>query len=99
MLRINENNEGQNEHAPELVVVLSTFSLGDVAIVKSILDAADIQYFFKGERFLGLVKPWADPAKLIVKKAQAKKVKRLLKDLKLQDCSFFAPSGNKGDTT
>lgn len=49
MLRISENNDGQNEHIPELIAVLSTFSLGDVAIIKSILDAADIQYFFKGE--------------------------------------------------
>ena len=89
----------EQDNVPELTAVLSTFSLGDVAIIKSILDAAGVHYFFKGERFLGLVKPWADPAKLMVKKTQAEEVKSLLKDLKLQECSFFAPHENKGDNT
>lgn len=77
------------EELPEIIAVLSTYSHGDVAIIKSILNAAGIYYYFKGERHLGLVKPWADPAKLMVRKDEQETVKDLLKDLKLQSGGWF----------
>lgn len=85
---INTNNGGDADF-PELIAVLSTYSHGDVAIIKSILNGAGIYYYFKGERHLGLVKPWADPAKLMVKKDDKEIVKDLLKDLKLQSGGWF----------
>ncbi|MGB3341945.1 MAG: hypothetical protein WBB37_10750 [bacterium] len=94
---VNELNEKESrgeEDFSELIAVLSTYSHGDVAIIKSILDAAGIYYYFKGERHLGLVKPWADPAKLMVKKNEADTVKDLLKDLRLQSGGWF-PNKNK----
>jgi len=87
---LNKEKESQGQgNFPEIIPVLSTYSLGDVAVIKSILDASGIYYYFKGERQLGLVKPWADPAQLMVKKDDKDTVKDLLKDLKLQSGGWF----------
>ncbi len=62
--------------------VLSTLNPGDIAVIKSILDSANITYFFQGENF----NYWGDgviPARLMVKKDQVEEVKEILKDLKL----------------
>jgi hypothetical protein len=61
--------------------ILRTFNPADVAVIKSILDGAEIPYFFKGENFL-LVRPLVEPAALMVSKEQAARARDLLKDLK-----------------
>ncbi len=86
---LNKKESTEEENFPELIAVLSTYSHGDVAIIKSILDASGIYYYFKGEHHLGLVRAWADPAKLMVKKEDKDIVKDLLKDLKLQSGGWF----------
>ena len=86
--------EGGDEGIPKIIPVLSTYSHGDVAIIKSILNGAGIYYYFKGERHLGLVKPWADPAKLMIKEDDKELVKELLKDLHLQSGGWFSNKRN-----
>lgn len=61
--------------------ILRTFNPADVAVIKSILDGADITYFFKGENFL-LVRPLVEPAALMVCADQAPRARELLEDLK-----------------
>jgi hypothetical protein len=83
-----ETDRGDQD-IPELIPILHTYSHGDVAIIKSILDGAGIYYYFKGEHQLGLVKPWADPATLMIRKDHEMEVKALLKDLELQSGGWF----------
>ncbi|MCX5801305.1 MAG: DUF2007 domain-containing protein [Candidatus Eisenbacteria bacterium] len=76
------------EPEPEFVdyeEILATYSHGDIALIKSILDGEDIDYFFKGEYF-AYVNPLADPVRLMVRKDQVEDVRNILKDLKL---SYF----------
>lgn len=73
------------ESVPEFVdykEVLATFNPMDIALIKSILDAEEITYFFQGEHFLH-VRPLALPARLMVKIDQVEKAAEILKDLKL----------------
>jgi hypothetical protein len=62
--------------------ILFTYNPFDIAIIKSILDAEGIKYFFKGEHFL-YVRPLADPARLMVMVEQAAEAREILKDLNL----------------
>ena len=66
----------------EYVPVLETHNAGDRVFLKSILDAEGITYFIQGET----VAPYifnALPMRLMVKKDQAARVRKLLKDFKL----------------
>ncbi len=60
--------------------ILSTFSPADIAIVKSVLDDSDIDYYFHGENS-AFMQPFAVPARLMVRKDQADDARALLKDL------------------
>lgn len=62
--------------------VLFTYNPADIAIIKSILDAEGIRYFFKGEHFL-YVQPFADPARLMVMAGQEVEAREILKGLDL----------------
>lgn len=76
------------EPEPEFVdfeEVLYTYNPADIAFLKSMLDAENITYFFKGEHFL-YMRPLADPARLMVRTDQVASAKDLLKDL---DLSFM----------
>jgi hypothetical protein len=73
------------EPEPEFVdyeEILATYNRADMALIKSILDAENITYFFKGEYF-AYVNPLADPARLMVRKDQVRDAKNVLKGLKL----------------
>ena len=62
--------------------VLETLNPGDIAIIKSILDAAGITYFFQEENYTY----WGRsviPPRLMVKEDEVEKAKEVLKDLKL----------------
>jgi hypothetical protein len=63
------------------IKVLGTNSLTDIAIIKSVLDAEGIMYFFQGENLLTL-RP-ADPALLMVAENDLEKTIELLRPLKL----------------
>jgi hypothetical protein len=62
--------------------VLGTYNPADIALIKSLLDAEGITYFFKGEHF-SYVRPLADPARLMVKEDEVLDAENVLKDLKL----------------
>lgn len=66
--------------AVEFEEVLRTFNQGDIALIKSILDDAGIEYFFQGEIF-NLVDPLIQPARLCVRKDQAGEARERLKGL------------------
>ncbi|MBI4721516.1 MAG: hypothetical protein HY769_00685 [Candidatus Stahlbacteria bacterium] len=68
--------------------VLATFNMGDIVIIKSILDSEKVPYFFKDEYSLQ-IRP-VEPAKLMVRKDQVKKVKGILKEIKL---NYMATTG------
>ena len=67
---------------PEFEKILTIFNVGDIALIKSVLDAGRIEYIFDGENF-NLVDPMIQPARLFVKASQAEMAKELLKDMNL----------------
>lgn len=64
----------------DYVEILGTYSAGDVAFLKSLLESENISYFFKGEHFM-YVQPLADPVRLMVRKDQSEKAIELLKEV------------------
>ncbi len=66
--------------AVEYEEILRTFNQGDIALIKSILDDAGMEYYFQGEIF-NLVDPLIQPARLRVRKEQAGEARELLKGL------------------
>jgi hypothetical protein len=63
--------------------LLATFNAGDIAIIKSLLDAESIDYFFQGE-FFNNVRPLIEPVRLMVRKDQVSEAKDILGDLGLE---------------
>ena len=73
------------EEVPEFtkyVEVLGTYNPADVALIKSILDAENITYYFNAEHFM-YVRPLGETVRLMVKKDEAEKAKEALGDLDL----------------
>jgi len=71
--------EINHEENATFVPILSTKSMGDIAIIKSLLDEQGIEYFIQGENMLHVLGS-IDTAILNVKEEQAEEVKELLKD-------------------
>lgn len=67
--------------------ILATFSIADVVLIRSILDAEHIDYYFKGESSLYVVKPRVGQVKLMVKRKDVDIVRELLKDLNVMSSS------------
>ena len=61
--------------------IFEIHNAGDQAFLKSLLDAENITYFIQGEHVAPFVFH-AVPMRLMVKKDQASKVRKLLKDFK-----------------
>jgi hypothetical protein len=82
----------------ELVPLLVTFNPGDVAIVKSLLDSAGIEYFASGEGFC-LARPLVEPVRFLVRADQVEEARELLQDLDLNYLGTFplAPRGPTGE--
>jgi len=71
-----------NDEFIEYVPVIETHNAGDRVFIKSVLDAEGIVYFIQGEH----VAPYlynALPMRFMVKKDQANKAKKILKDIEL----------------
>ncbi len=78
------------EPKPEYVEyeeVLSTFNMGDLAIIKPTLDKENLTYYFKGDQ-LQIMRPTVEPARLMLRKDQVQKAIEILKDLKLNYVAF-----------
>lgn len=59
--------------------ILSTYNVGDIAFVRSLLEANNIPFLFHGENFT-VVNPLIQPARLIVPPEYAERVRELLAD-------------------
>jgi len=66
----------------EFVEALSTLNLGDVALIKSILDDNEIDYYTTDENFSSIY-PLVQPVKFFVHKEQFPDAMEALKDFKL----------------
>jgi hypothetical protein len=88
-----------SEPDPEFVdydEVLSTFNPADIALIESVLDAADIDHFFHDENF-GCMEPLAFPIKLMVRKDQVQDTKEILGDLELSFSGVNLPNDEEDD--
>ena len=86
------------EKEPEFIEyeeVLGTYNPADIMIIKSILDAENITYYFNAEHFM-YVRPMAEPARLMVAKNDVETAKDILNDLDLTITSINLDK-NKGD--
>jgi len=59
--------------------ILSSLNQGDIALIKSILEDGEVDYFILGENFLS-VQPLLEPARIFVNDNQINKVQELFKD-------------------
>jgi hypothetical protein len=64
------------------VELLSSLNQGDIALIKSVLDDAGLDYYVFGQNFLS-VDPLIQPAKFFVNENQIEEAKELLKDFEL----------------
>ncbi|MBP2669375.1 MAG: putative prokaryotic signal transducing protein [Deltaproteobacteria bacterium] len=60
--------------------ILRTYNPIDIAMVKSLLDPERVDYFFRDE-FFGYAYPWAQPARLMVRREQAFEAREILRKL------------------
>ena len=88
------------DHLPEVPPpiefeeILRTFNLADIALIKSMLDNAEIESFFRGEIF-NQVAPLIQPARLFVRQDQEGDARELLKTMKV---SFLGLSTREDDS-
>lgn len=66
----------------EYVEILGTYNTADVAFIKSILEPSGIAYYIADEHF-AIVRPAAQPARVMVEKERVQDAVALLKDLDL----------------
>ena len=80
---------GQPESLPDknYVQLLSSLNQGDIAIIKSMLDDAEVDYYLTGENFLG-VRPLLEPAVFYVNEKDLELAKDILKDFELHLFGF-----------
>lgn len=73
--------------------VIATSNFGDIALIKSLLDAEGIPYFAEGENF-NLVSPWIQPVRFLVRADNAEKARDVLNGF---DVHAIGPSTNVED--
>lgn len=67
--------------------LITTYNPFDISLLKSLLDAEGITYYFQGEHF-SYVRPLAIPVRLMVKKEQISTAAEIIKDLDLSGVAF-----------
>jgi hypothetical protein len=73
------------EEKPEFIEyeeVMATYNPADVALIKSLLDAEEITYYFNAEHFM-YVRPLGEQVRLMVKKDEVEKAREILQGLNL----------------
>lgn len=63
-------------------ILLTTYNVGDIALVRSVLEANGIPFLFHGENF-AVVDPLIQPARLLVPPEHAERARELLAGLDL----------------
>jgi len=76
------------EEKINFVKLLSTFNIGDIALIKGLLDKAEIKYFFQWENMF-YISGAMDPSILMVNKKNFKILKELLKNFDLNFLHFI----------
>lgn len=66
----------------DYVALLRTYSPQDVVMIRSVLDDSNIRFFIQGEN-VSHIRPFADPAVLMVVEDDVEDAKALLEDLPL----------------
>lgn len=90
------DNDLPEEKAKEYVrfkELLFTYSSGDIAFLKSLLDARNIRYHIQGEIFMQ-VRPLVQPVGVMVDEKQYEEAKELLKNFKGR-FTGLAPRGDE----
>lgn len=72
--------EAAEKRSKEFREILITVNAGEIAMVKSLLDDAGIDYYLKGGHF-AVLRPFADPARLFVRVDQYEEALEIIKDL------------------
>jgi hypothetical protein len=92
---VSELPEEQEPEYIEYEDVLSTYNLADIAIIKSLLEAEGITYYFADENVFSYIPALALPARLMVRNDQAAEAKAILKDA---DLSYIAANIDEPDS-
>jgi hypothetical protein len=79
----------------DYINLLSTFNLGTIALIKSIFNSNELDYFLHGENFNN-VDPLIQPVKFFVRKEQVEVCMNLLKDLDLKYLGISIDSKETG---
>jgi hypothetical protein len=69
------------------IPLLSTYNLGDIAMLRSILDGQGIEFYLQGEN-ASYIRGYMDPTILMVREDQVQTVKELLGKFDLQFTMF-----------
>lgn len=88
------------DHLVEGVHILSTYNVGDIAFVRSLLEANNIPFLFHGENFT-VVDPLIQPARLVVPPEYEERVRELLSDTDIHfmgiNIAKSAPEDDEGE--
>lgn len=71
-----------NKKPEEFVELFSCMNVGDIVVIKSVLDDACVDYYVAGENF-AILDPLIQPARFFVVQDRIDDVKELLKDFNL----------------
>ncbi len=82
-----------DKNQDELIELINTFNQGDIAIIKSIFDANDIEYYCYDEHYSTF--KVALPSRIMIRKSDIKKVEPLIKKLDLNFCPLSRNYGKK----
>jgi hypothetical protein len=80
---------------PDFHHVLTLFNVGDIAVLRSVLDSAQIEYVFDGENF-NLLDPMIQPVRLFVKGKDADAARELIAGMNIHYLSV-SPREDAGD--
>ena len=85
-----------NEYSETLVTVYSTSNHAIIALIKSMLDDAEIQYLAKGDNFQNVYSYYAFPVEFQVMSEDEAYAKELLKDI--SEDSYWSDKNLSDDT-